>query len=179
LNKKIILLIAALFILVIPSTVFAWGWRRDLPPRHNIIVLRGHRYHYFSGHFWMSGPFGFYIVNPPIGVIVDVLPPQPRAVIIGGITYYYADNVYYTEASGGYVVVPPPPSAPAPVVEQAPATEPASTPPGKSYTVNIPNDDGTFTTVKLVKYKDGYTGPQGEYYPGKPTVDQLRVLYGK
>ena len=26
---------------------------------------------------------------------------------------------------------------------------------------------------------DGFVGPQGEYYPGHPTVEQLKILYGK
>jgi hypothetical protein len=46
-------------------------------------------------------------------------------------------------------------------------------------TVNVPNTNGSFTPVTLIKQKDGYIGPQGEYYPGNPTVDQLKVLYGK
>jgi hypothetical protein len=54
-----------------------------------------------------------------------------------------------------------------------------TTHPGQTITVNVPNSNGSFTPVKLVKYQGGYIGPQGEYYPGNPTVDQLRVLYGK
>ena len=48
-----------------------------------------------------------------------------------------------------------------------------------AVTIHIPNASGGYTAVKLAKYKDGYKGPQGEYYPGHPTVDQLRALYGK
>lgn len=176
-SRNKLLLVILLCVILSPSAAFSWGWRRDLPARHNVIVLRGHRYHYFGGHFWMTGPLGFYIVNPPIGIVVSVLPQTYRVVIVGGISYYYADNVYYTDAPDGYVVVAQPPSIQAPPVEQVNET-PAS-PPGRSFIVNIPNADGSFTAVKMVKYKDGYVGPQGEYYPGKPTVDQLRVLYGK
>lgn len=74
------------------------------------------------------------------------------------------------------MVVPVPAAAP---VAPAPAEIMTETPPGQLITVNVPNSNGSFTPVKLVKYKDGYVGPQGEYYPGNPTVDQLRVLYGK
>jgi hypothetical protein len=44
--------------------------------------------------------------------------------------------------------------------------------------VNVPNSKNGFTPVKLVKQGNGYIGPQGEFYPGHPTVDQLKALYG-
>jgi len=160
-----------------PNNAFAWGWKRELPPRHEVIVLRGARYHYSHGRFYRPGPFGFFMVNPPIGVFISILPPVHRTIIVGGINYYYAEEVYYTDTVGGYVVVPPPVQK-ITVVESAPAAT-IETPPGQTITINVPNTNGSFTPVKLVKYKDGYVGPQGEYYPGNPTVDQLRVLYGK
>ena len=49
----------------------------------------------------------------------------------------------------------------------------------KTVTVKIPNADGSFTPVTLTKYKKGYTGPQGEYYEGHPSVDELKALYEK
>ena len=54
-------------------------------------------------------------------------------------------------------------------------------PPSSSATVviNVPNFDGTSTRVNLTRKGDGYIGPQGEYYQGTPTADQLKVLYGK
>ncbi len=48
-----------------------------------------------------------------------------------------------------------------------------------SVTINVPNSNGSYTPVTLVKQGDGYVGPQGEYYPNHPTVEQLKVLYGK
>ena len=158
------------------ENAFAWGWARTLPPRHEIIELRGARYHYSHGRFYRPGPFGFFMVNPPVGIFVSILPPVQRTIIVGGISYYYADEVYYTDTIGGYVVVPPPVNN-ITIVNTAPAAT-IETPPGKTITVNVPNTNGSFTPVKLVQYKNGYVGPQGEYYPGNPTVDQLRVLYG-
>ncbi len=173
------------------SDAFAWGWQRSLPPSHNVIMFRGARYHYWGGRFYRPGPFGYFVVNPPIGVIVTVLPPVYKTVIIGGVSYYYADDTYYTDSVGGYVVVPPPAqnvtivnNAPAatntaPVVTNAAPATTTETFPGKAITISVPNANGSFTPVKLVKYKGGYIGPQGEYYAGHPTVDQLSVLYGK
>ena len=44
--------------------------------------------------------------------------------------------------------------------------------------INIPNSKGGFTPVRLIKHKNGYIGPQGEFYAGHPTVDALKALYG-
>ncbi len=35
------------------------------------------------------------------------------------------------------------------------------------------------TAVTLKRAGTGYVGPQGEYYSDNPTVEQLKVLYGK
>jgi Family of unknown function (DUF6515) len=173
--------ICSILFLMGSESAFAWGWARNLPSHHSVVMLRGARYHYYHGRFYRPGPIGFFMVTPPIGVVVSILPDGYRTIVYGGIPYYYEDNVYYTDSSNGYVVVP----APANVAAAQPATEPATTtattttPPGKTITINVPNSSGSFTPIKLVKYKNGYLGPQGEYYPGNPTVDQLSVLYGK
>ena len=174
----LVLGIFSLIFVMHSESAFAWGWARTLPQKHSVVVLRGSRYHYYGGHFYRPGPIGFFMVMPPIGAIVTILPAGHRTVIVGGISYYYYDSVYYTDSPDGYVVVPAPANvtvAPAPV-ETATTT---ATPPGQSIIINVPSSNGSFTPVKLVKYQGGYIGPQGEYYPGNPTVDQLRVLYGK
>lgn len=42
----------------------------------------------------------------------------------------------------------------------------------------ITNSNGSKTSVKLRKSGPGYLGPRGEWYPGMPTNNQLRVVYG-
>ncbi len=44
--------------------------------------------------------------------------------------------------------------------------------------INVPNSNGGYTPVKLTRHGQGYVGPQGEYYEGYPSIDQLKVLYG-
>jgi hypothetical protein len=161
------------------------------------------RYHWHGGgwHRWY-GPssFGVYMAapNPTIGVVVDTLPPGYAIVTSGGYPYYYYMNNYYRPYQDGYIVVAPPQQsaadqavAPAqtPTVQaedQTPVSQgnispyvPVTTPKITEVTLNVPNVKGGFTPVKLKKFKNGYIGPQGEFYLGNPTVEQLKVLYGK
>lgn len=50
----------------------------------------------------------------------------------------------------------------------------------KTFTVHVPNGNGTFTKVEIerVGLNDFY-GPQGEYYAEFPTVEQLQLMYAK
>ena len=84
-------------------------------------------------------------------------------------------------AVGSQIQKPEPPpgvvvAQPAPVVMAQP---PATIETQDSVTVNVPNNNGTYTAVVLRKSGDGFVGPQGEYYTQLPTTDQLRVMYGK
>ncbi len=44
--------------------------------------------------------------------------------------------------------------------------------------VEIHNDNGSITPVKLRKEGDSYIGPKGERYEGLPTQEQLKPIYG-
>jgi hypothetical protein len=48
-----------------------------------------------------------------------------------------------------------------------------------SFTVNIPNNRGGYTAVILRKSGNGFIGPQGEFYPDFPKVEQLKLMYAK
>jgi hypothetical protein len=137
------------------------------------VVVNHNRYDYRDGRFFRTGWFGLRIAIgvPPAGIIVSFLPSGHRTMVVRGATYYYYDNVYYRDCPGGYVVVPQPVVvANSPVVVQ---------PQGETVTINVPNSNGSFTPIILVKQGNGYIGPQGEYYAGNPTVMQLRTLYGR
>ena len=93
---------------------------------------------------------------------------------------YYYGGPYYPDDS---VLVSPPVYEP---VVQQPVTviEPSAVIDNQdqsldSFTVNIPNDKGGYTAVIIKKSGNGFTGPQGEFYPKFPTVAQLKVMYGK
>ena len=145
----------------------------------------GGRHYYSGGSWYRHGWLGFDIVVSAlaIGALIDSLPPRYSTVVVGGVPYYYSDNYYYQPYPyGGYVVVPPPVLAqPVVVAPQATATTLAQPQPQaqEESTINIPNARGGYTAVTLKKAGNGYVGPQGEYYSDNPTVEQLKVLYGK
>ena len=62
-------------------------------------------------------------------------------------------------------------------INQAPAPPAAAQP--NEFIVNVPNDRGGYTAVVIKKSGNGFTGPQGEYYPEFPKVFQLEIVYGK
>jgi len=151
------------------------------PGKYFIINHRGRRYFYHGGLFFRKSGIKFVIVAPPIGAIVPVLPFGFVTFTFGpGIVYYYLDGVYYKPVTEGYVVVP---ESEFEKYKQRKETlkneESDKNVSGEEYIVNIPNSDGSFTPVKLKKSNNGYIGPQGEFYQGHPSVEQLKVLYGK
>ena len=48
----------------------------------------------------------------------------------------------------------------------------------KDVVVEIRNDNGSITPVRLRKKDGGYIGPKGERYDQIPTQEQLKPLYG-
>ena len=154
---------------------------------------RHSRYYYRGGswyrHGWLGGDIAFSALT--IGALIESLPPRCTTVVYEGMPYYYYDGYYYRPyPEGGYIVVQPPVAAPvvaAPEAVSAPAaipTPPAAQPPAQTQLpetliVNIPNSKGEYTKVTLKKSGNGFVGPQGEYYEGHPTVERLKVLYGK
>jgi hypothetical protein len=145
---------------------------------------RGGRNYYRDGRWYRHGWLGFDIAVSALalGAIVESLPPRYQTVYVSGAPYYYYDNYYYRPyPNGGYVVVPPPVAA-QPVVVM-PETAPVVIQPQQQIpeilTINIPNSRGGYTAVTLKRSGNGFVGPQGEYYPEHPTVDQLKALYGK
>ncbi|MBW8001022.1 MAG: glycine zipper 2TM domain-containing protein [Planctomycetes bacterium] len=59
---------------------------------------------------------------------------------------------------------------PKPEIVQSPAKTQAD----NDTTVNIQNDNGSVSPVKLKKQGVGYVGPKGEYYDHLPAEEELR-----
>jgi hypothetical protein len=92
------------------------AFRPSLPEGYRPYYRGGNRF-YFSGGIWYAPRgSGFYVVSPPPGLVISVLPPYYSTVWFGGVPYYYADNVYYSwqPDQNGYAVVDPPENADAP-----------------------------------------------------------------
>jgi len=177
-NRKFGLAFAFCLIFVSSFTnVFAWGERGP----HEEMRGGHESYHYRDGRFYRPGWFGlfeFSVVVPPVGAVVTELPVGHRVIVVGDRRYYYYDDVYYVAAPEGYIVVQEPVVSTKVVAVKSVVTSTSSKASGETAVVNVPNSNGSFTPVKMIKYNDGYIGPQGEYYPGHPTVAQLKVLYG-
>lgn len=105
------------------------------------------------------------------------LPGKHEIVVVKNKKYYYSGGRYYKPGAFnfGFVLVTPSISkivrvhyTPVkPVIFQ------------EQVIINVPNSDGSFTAVTLVKYNNGYIGPQGEYYASNPRVEQLMALYAR
>ena len=163
------------------SSAFASGGRNGRGRDNSIRWHRGDniRYRFHGDRWYRRSWFGIEVAVPflPIGAIVANIPVGHATITIGGVPYYHYNHVYYRPCPSGYIVVPAPqevvayPAPKAQVLAQLPA--------GETLTINVPNSNGSYTPVTLVKTGNGYAVPQGEFYPGNPTVDQLKVLYGK
>lgn len=182
-NRKIfaknVWLVLSLSLIFTLSSTNAFARGRESRPHREVVVVGHERYHYRYGRFYRPWFFGFEfaVAAPPIGAIVTFLPASRRSIISGGITYYYYDNIYYRACPSGYLVVTEP------VINSnvtyAPPAAQYAMPSGQTVTINVPNSNGSYTPITLVKHNNGYIGPQGEYYSGNPTIDQLKALYGK
>jgi hypothetical protein len=146
----------------------------------------------FHGGYYHHGFYGWPYGGPWfIGSYVPYLPDGYTIYTVGNDSYYYYGGYYFLPSSSGYVVTEPPaqviaaPAAPAQTVQQPLATTSgtavqsvAKSASSDTVTIGVPNSKGGFTSVKLIKRKDGYVGPQGEFYAGHATIDQLKALYG-
>ena len=143
-----------------------------LPLGYLTLRIADMLYYYSEGSYYQYTPSGYVIVSAPSGAVVPALPPYYRQIPYGGKTYFFYNNAYYVQEPTGYTVVTPPLQ----VVTQNP---PAVEAPEKTIVVTVPNPNGSYIPVTLEKYSNGYKGPNGEFYPDYPTIDQLKAMYGK
>lgn len=136
----------------------------------------------WPGAYYYGGPYYYpYYADPYYAQPAYVVTSSSyQPVVVNGVTYYVNNGVYYIYTQYGYQAVATPVGATAPVVQTATVTAaPASVDTDDSFTINIPNDKGSFTPVVLKKSGKGFIGPQGEFYADFPKVSQLQAMYGK
>jgi hypothetical protein len=137
------------------------------------IGFGGGKYYYGAGLFYRPYQHKYIVVPPPAGVVVYSIPPQYNQVIIDGVIYYTYNGVYYTRVPQGFQVVQPP----SVVVEAATVSTSFSLNEEEVFTVNIPLPTGGYKPVVIKRDGEGFQGPQGEFYPEFPKVEQLKVMY--
>lgn len=176
--------------------------RPSLPETIAEIVVAGIRLFYDDGVYYRRERDVYIVVDPPIGAVVRVIPSYYQEIVINGVIYYTYDGIYYLRVRKGYKVVQPPVVTvvqPVPVVVQQTvsttalpvsadgqsatsdgrsASAASSDPAEEEFTINIPNDKGGYTPVVIKRTKDGFVGPQGEFYSEFPRVAQLKIMYG-
>ncbi len=180
LKNRVLIAVVLLAVLTVSCpNAYAWG-DHDRWGGHD----RGRGHYYYRGGHWRGDNSWFWggiaIGALTAGAVVATLPPRYEVVYVSGAPYYYCDDVYFRPCRSGYTVVSAPVVVAAPVVavpvvpvQQAQAQYP------ETVVINVPNAHGTYTPVTLMRHGSGYIGPQGEYYEGNPTVEQLRALYGR
>lgn len=146
-----------------------------LPKAAKTISFGGVNYFFHDGLFYQKALSGYLVVSAPIGAFVLSLPIGYRTVIVNETPYYVYNDTYYVKEGKGYVVVDEIPSE----TEVASVRKKRVKKHKKSFVVNVPNSNGSYTPVKIKKKAEGFVGPQGEYYPKFPKVEQLEVMYGK
>lgn len=138
-----------------------------LPPRYTTVVVGSEPYYYYDGTYFRPTRGGYVVVPPPAvsQQVVVIPPPAP-------VVYATPQPVVVTATTPVQATAPVQPAVPVQGAAQAAQDQ---TP----VTINIPNDQGTYTPVTLRRSGTGFIGPQNEYYPEFPRVEQLRLMYGK
>jgi hypothetical protein len=159
-----------------------WGYHvHFLPAGYATIWVGGARYYYDDGLYYTYVGNGDYVlVDPPVGAFVAAIPPDFAAIVVNGRTYYTNGGVYYIlTRHHGYKVVAAPVRYAQPQVVTTVTTMPPPPPAQDTFTVNVPNSNGSYTPITIRRSGNGYVGPQGEFYAAFPSVAQLRAMYAK
>ena len=147
------------------------------------ITFKGSRFYYHEGTYYSRRGRDYVVVRPPSGVYVESIPYYYYPVMINGISYYTSDGIYYVYTRRGYQVVAPPvtviSAAPEAVIIDQDDQQIMTVNSSGLYTVNIPNQRGEYIPVVIKRSGNGFVGPQGEFYPEFPKVEQLMAMYVK
>ena len=84
-------------------------YERHLPAGYRTLRIANRILYYLNGIFYQSTPYGYEVVNAPMGSIVRELPFGYQRILYRGTVYYVYNNTYYVQEPMGYSVVTPPP----------------------------------------------------------------------
>lgn len=162
-----------------------------LPPGYRVIRAEPADYYYYEDTYYTHRPSGYTVVEPPKEVIKDTPNPptvlQPEKTIVIHVPNANGSYMPVTLQQYGDEYVGPNGERYSgyPAIDQlkamyAKASTAVNSPDESEPLIfDIPNANGSYTQVTLRKTDKGYTGPEGEVYPGKPTVSQLAKMYAK
>ena len=155
----------------------------SMPPRYTTVVVGHDPYYYHEGNYFRPAPGGYVVVPAP------VVQQQPVMVVPAPPSVVYATPAPVVQASQPVIFASPGPvvQASQPVIyapsgpQQVPTQQTTVQPSGNApdVTVNIPNDKGAYTPVSMKRSGSGFVGPQGEFYPEFPRVENLKLMYGR
>ena len=77
----------------------------ELTPDCVAVLFDGQTFYYDQGTFYQQDPQGYLAIAPPLGIIINALPPQAREIEINGQIYYRYKGVCYVQVPGGFQVV--------------------------------------------------------------------------
>jgi hypothetical protein len=160
-----------------------------IPVGYKIIPYGNTTYYYYDRVYYEKQPTGYTVVTPPPQAVAANAPaveapeksiivqvPNPNGSFVPVTLYKYSDG-YVGPKGEHYADYPTVDQLKAMYSVSSASAEPA--PAEEELSFDVPNANGSFTKVTLLKSKDGYVGPEGEFYPKKPTMEQLKVMYSK
>jgi hypothetical protein len=159
-----------------------------LPRSYRVVVIHGVAYYVADDIYYRRAPGGYIVVERPTeSDTVVVRTPEPQG---STVTLYVPkkDEDGYTPVTlkkidGGFLgpqgeLYPTMPRVSL-LTEMYGIPEILRETRSDVYFIHIPNKDGeTFTRVELTRHKNGFLGPQGEFYPVMPSVAHLAEMYG-
>jgi len=164
---------------------------RVIPPHHRVILIGGVVYYVLDDVYYRSVPGGYIIVDKPIIKVEEApKPPEAPKPQKDTFTLYVPKKneegfvpVILKRLEGGFLGPQGEFYPSAPQIEWL--TEMYGIPQelrqvrSDTFFIHVPDKDGKgFTRVALKRYKSGFRGPQGEFYPLMPSVAQLTEMYG-
>jgi hypothetical protein len=80
---------------------------KEVPKGGREVVYKEVHYHYVDGRYYRPQKEGFEMVQPPVGMEVNNLPPGYAVKKHKGVTYYYKNDVCYKKGpkKSTYVIV--------------------------------------------------------------------------